>query len=489
MGGFPCECCSQATCNCLTEGELPSISIPGYYIATTNIFDWQPAGDCCWKLTFYKTTTPPWTCSVQETQNFEWKLTCNTSVKTWRNYLPPVFQGNTQVPCPLPSWFCCPPDLTPVDVGTTQSTLEVKGNTKFFVFYRPWKIEVYLSRKLVMCGDTEVCKYILASRYYYEYRAFDEVNYGLKMTRQGTVINPCFSKHPEYDIIPQGPDSWGTRQTCEDIDESYLNSKDQGSFSFDRIRIYDTMPTGNVEFTNANTTYSLGCDVQMTSLCLVSFNTDTQVCIQSNPLPPCWCDMTVNPLITVPRVLPNRCNASWPPLTFRGQYYVYICDDGGPGVGIDPGTPTCVILAGGCEDEKPPCAVFDQQSRPINGFGDFDTENCNIVPGPDSIHTTFFDCGSNTSFAINQYEGGPIFAWSATCEPGNCNSQCCDTFTMDCPECEAVNPYQCYTRYLTDSGSRPMIRTITSRELTWNCSGITQRNVCINAPSWTLVIS
>jgi hypothetical protein len=523
MGGFPCECCQQPECVCLTRNDLPEITIAGFSPqpkVPPDIFDWKESGECCWKRTFVPTTTPNWTCASYPLQSYEWSHTCQSKSYTWLNYLPPVFQGNVQVPCPLPTWFCCPPDTTPVPVGTTNAVYSFKGSVVFFLVYRVWKVEVYLTRKILTCGNEQVCKYVLASKYFYEYKTKAELYSKTKVSRLGTVNLNCFSKHPSYDynsINEPNADENGwvgsDPKSCQDVDDTFIsNMTDSGVFSFDRIRLFDTMPTGNVLLNNSNVLYSLPCQVTMSTLCLTQLNQDTQVCIytptiddvEDNPnalagTPPCWCNMTENPLSTEPSILANRCNYFAPIGQPRIQYQIYYCDSGGIGIGLDPGETTCIILQGGCDDTKPPCSTYNQQCAPTDWVS-YPSTNCLQTFAPDSVGMnkdqfghiiSKFDCGCDPYFVSgpgNPYELSPIFAWSATCQPGNCGS-CCSSLSMQCPECEAVNPYKCYQAYLTTFGASglPMIRTIDSKELTWSCSGVTQYNQCINAPSWTII--
>lgn len=499
MGGFPCECCEQATCVCLTYNDLPEITVPGFRVQIPlGSLPWTESGDCCWKQTLIPIVFPEWSCSAYTLQSYDWSHTCQSKSYTWKNFLPPVFQGNAPIPCPLPSWFCCPPDLEPVLVGTTNSTFSFRGSVVFFLVYRVLKIEVFITRKILTCENQQVCKYIVASKYYYEYRTDSKVYAEQKVTRLATVNLNCFSKHPEYDydsadLAEADEDGWygftGKPQTCEDVDQAFINNMDGGGvFSFDRIRLFDTMPTGDVLFNNSNVLYSLPCEVSMTSLCLTQLNQDTQVCIYTPTIddveddssaivgtPPCWCNMTENALVTVPTELYNRCDYFEPIGNLRDQFKVYYCDDSGIGVGLEPGNTTCVILQGGCDDTKPPCDTYNKQCAPLD-WVDYPSTNCLVTLAPDSVGIDLaFDCGCN----------GSPFSFSAIPEPGNCGP-CFETFVMDCPECEEVNPYKCYQAYLTDFNGSPKIRTIDSKQLTWNCSGVTQYSQCINAPSWTL---
>lgn len=510
MGGFPCDCCEEQPCDCLTYSELPNITIPGYIVAIPNGgigLPWQQAGDCCWKRIFYPSQEPAWTCFSETMQSYEWNLTCNTKAFTWKNYTPPVFQGNQQVPCPLPESFCCPQDLTPVEVGTTQSIFNFRGSVQFFLFYRISRIEVYLSRKKLLCGNSEVCKYVLASKMFYEYKSGAHINDEYKVTRQASVLLSCFSENPNYDYTSVNDDNadengWvpglaGLRKSCNDVDATFINGISSNAFSFDRVKLFNTLPTGNVQFTNSDVLSNLSCELSMSSLCLTQLNQDTQVCIysptsqeDSRGSDPCWCSMEVAALPVTNAILPNRCNASFPPNTPRTQYYVYYCETG---AGLEPGGTTCVVLSGGCEDTKPPCATYPQQCEPsLTGWATHADINCLGALSPKDINfLPYFDCGCSQYFLITPGTPPvvePIFTWTATCQPNNCNATCCNTFTMDCPECEVSNPYKCYQAYLTSfGGSLPMIRSITSRTLTWNCSGVTQRSHCIDAPSWTLV--
>jgi hypothetical protein len=497
MGSFPCECCQQPECVCLTLNDLPEITIAGYTSVSTTLIHWKESGECCWKRTFMPTVTPNWTCTSYTAQTYEWGMTCQTKSYTWLNYLPPVFQGNTQVPCPLPTWFCCPPDVNPVPIGMTQAGYFVKGSVVYFLVYRPSQIEVFLTRKILTCGNTQVCKYVLASKYFYEYRMFRKMYGSNKNYKQATVLLSCFSEDPEYDYDsadePNADENgWinDVVESCQDVDATWVEDNDpftNGKFSFDRIRLFDAMPTGDILLNNSNVLYSLPCEVTMSTLCLTQLNQDTQVCIytpsipdpndptqQFSEAPPCWCNMTETPTATFPDYLANRCNYFVPIGQPRTQFQVYYCDSGGVGIGLEPGGTTCIILSGGCDDTKPPCATFNKECRPPNTpWATWPVnESCWDIDGPGSVFSSFFDCGCTVS---------GVFYWSAICAPGSCGS-CCSSFSMECPECETVNPYKCYAMYIPQE----MVRTIEAKELTWECSGVTQHSQCINAPSWTI---
>lgn len=471
--------------------------------------NWLQVGDCCFRKTFTPSPEASWSCVATEPiQTFDWSVSCNTSFLTWNNHSQPLWfeQGDPNAPCPIPEELCCPDPTTPVTIGTTSSTYSYRGVVAFWLWYRPQKIEVYVTRALVDCGNgTEVCKYSIVSKYFYEYRYATILGEDHNWNRTASLSNNCFVKNSQYDTTSNGwvplsrygfnmlnpPDlsSMTWYNTCLNPPTVDISTLPSGNFSFDRVKLYDALPVGTETFDNSNVSFS--CPIDFQEICQNSFNPVTQVCLFSPSgifsEPPCWCDGTIVELSTNTETLANRCNYDTPDFGFPDQYVTYSCTQMGPN-----GPMICTINYGGCDLVASPCATYDKHCTGlVNGIPTIVTytvtNQCNqylgsTVGGASSV---LFDCSCN---AINNIPPQPApenqAFWydPSTCNSENCNSNCCFEFHV-CEACEEQNLYKCYSKYTG------IFRDITSRTVTWNCSGVTQRSYCINSPSWTLTFA
>lgn len=525
MGWFPCECCIPGEeCTCLTIEELPQVTKTGW-----TADPWTQVGDCC-----FKTTLKPnisifdlWdetaTCvspGVIQTANFA--ATCETIAYTWNNHDRPLwFEWNDpNKPCPIPSELCCPDPLGPVQVGTTSSSIQWRMGLGFLLYFINPSIDVYITKALVDCGgQNPVCKYVLMSTSHHSYMSFFPFSSDVNYARSASVTNSCYSKRPNTDKSSNGweRDCWNGISFKQDeellpiyppnfddetwyascIDRQYVDftSGSGNVFQFDRIKFLDAMPSGNVSFSNSDILSGQPCSVDLDELCgFTPTYLDDEVCIYSpepysdNGIlskPPCFCDSNdLSTLTTYVETFYNRCD--------NGQYTLYQCF---PGIDDLPGS--CTTANSTCDDDASPCGTFTGSCLPVNQAGllqfiDYQPTNqcvdqtglCVLNPNaimffgefggipPQYIGTHKFHCNCDPSnmFILNG------------CFADNCNSNCCHTFTI-CEPCNEINPYKCFSKYVGLFG------TVSNRTFTWNCSGVTQRGHCFQAPTWSLTFS
>lgn len=533
MGWFPCECCTPGEeCTCLTIAELPQVTKTGW-----TADPWTQVGDCCFKTTLrpninilniWNETATCVAPGVIQTASFT--ATCQTTAYTWNNYDQPLWfeQSDPNKPCPIPSELCCPNPVGPVQVGTTSSTISWRMGLGFLLYFVNPSIDVYITKALVDCGgQNPVCKYILMSTSHHSYKAFFPLSTDVNYTRAASVTNNCYSKKPNTDkssngwerecysgisfkddenLVPMFPPNFESETwyaSC--IDKQYVSfssSTVEGFFLFDRIKFLDSMPSGNISFSNSDTLSNQSCSVNLDELCGFIPNVeDDELCIYSpEPYsnngvlskPPCFCDSNdLSTLVTIINTFSSRCDNEVAPGQPSSQYTIYQCV---PGIDGIPGS--CLTINGGCDADVSPCGTFNSNCLPTTQAGlkifvDVEPSNLCVEESGfcsfDPNHIMFFGEFSVTGEYLNAHK------FSCACDPfntfifngcfsENCNSNCCYSFNI-CEPCNEVNPFKCFSKYVGLFG------TVANRTFTYNCSGVTQRGHCFQAPSWTLNFS
>jgi hypothetical protein len=471
MGKLGGCCCA---CDCLTVGELPTISISGWTGGS-----WS--GSCCYEQTFTPNTTPAWTKSCSGTL---YDATAEEECVTehWR-VLGSLWRGFGIDSCDdIPDDYCCPPGREKIATTTTNWTWE--DNAFLAVWRRPYQIIVRVSQEEVDCegveGQTGGCKIVIRSRYVYEWASKIYKNSNSTIDQTVTMHNTtCFEVNDDYVITSTPP----TETTCDDVPSDPANGGFGslnntcaffGNFYFDRVKYYDDMPTGSVEFTNSDVP---GCD---SSLCDYSpYAYVNQACVYGPTEPvqtancafqePCYCTGTISEVSAT---------------ITQG---VAICQDDSP------------YALSGCNTCNPPapsncttdfCAPIGPYTCPDSGYSmyrlgftnsDAGTQSC-LVPGvgSDGIRqATFIACGQNRSL---EGIGGilPPYSRLHTCTVEDCNSSCCE-YIDDCPCCVEE---QCKPIYSSEYYS-----TVITHTRSQTCSGLTSASVCTNAPTWTITLS
>lgn len=489
MGGIGRCCC---TCDCLPVEDLPSVSISGWTGQ-----GWT--GTCCYEQIFTPNTPFAWTKNCSGLL-YDGTVTQNCVTEHYA-VLTPDYRGYEISPggCDtLPEDFCCPEAVE--HVATTETDFETKANSFFVLWRRPKQIIVRVSQEQVDCrgveGQTGGCKIVIRSRYVYESVSIVYQYSSTQIDQSVEMINTtCFEVDNRYIVdVNHAPEL-----TCQDIPndpddvtivQGFVSCKKTLDFYFDRVRYYDDMPEGNVQFTNSDVP---GCEA--TSCDYEPLNFTSQVCIYGPTqeirdytssvyqgpcdfTPPCYC--FENPT-------ESAYSISFPELTCNLDFA-----NVRTGCFNDPcSVPACAALTGEiCGNPGDPVPTYDcPELLEVNQFeyicptafrsvGAF-SSGCNEIENDESNQLTYIGCGCSSSVSGNQAETISPFFDVSDCFEGNCNPDCCRVFD-DCPCCEP----ECKPKY--EPGGQPLI---TSHSITFSCSGITPQSVCTNAPSWTITLA
>ena len=449
MGGIGRCCCGE--CECLTLEELPNISISGM---TGGI--WQET-ECCWIKTFtFNSPQAVTTTCLPVHSKSDYTAICEADIYAVKSPLPPLFEGECQE-WPLPLEYCCSSDA-PYLLASREATCMGTWQQRMRVSYKAKDIVVKASRQNVTCNGVTECRLVLYATYNYEYNF-------LVMTEEQSDTSYSITTSENQSCVQQGdPDPPCSEELVEpSVSFDCTTPLDTGlfGFSFSRVKIYDSWPTGAVQFTNADVLEE-GCS---TPIC----NEDefiTQACIQITG-DQCKFTCPVGTLTTEQITPRNVCDAPFNQYAFECLGAFTIVTSCGHDEGDDR---TCTPITRGkiyyppvdnliCQDEHQ-CQGFGITWEDPNAYGFF---NNNQVP---LVGDLFVD-GFYPGFVV------PCIA-SADPLPAECqwgDDPCGGDF--------ARNNFPFFDSYFDD---------ITAYSYSATCSNTTQ-SLCVNAPSWTITFA
>ena len=483
MGGIGRCCCA---CECFPVEDLPTVTISGYTGA-----GWT--GNCCFQQVFTPNTTPPW---VKRCSGKLYEFSSSQQCVTHHHaILSPDYRGfevGPGDPCETrPDGYCCPAGSE--HVATTNTNWEFIDNEFMAAWIRHTSITVRISQEQVDCegveGETGGCKIVVRSRYAYESVSSLFANRTEQADQSVTLESAdCFEVNPKF-IVDLNP---SPEVTCETIpsdpnEVAFENCRAEADFGFDRVKYYDEMPSGPVEFTNEDVP---GCD--STSCDYEPYAYVNQICIYGpteeinalDPDPPFPC-LFILPCECFNGVYRNDFVSSFPDLScdlsvvnsiagcFSDPCVIPNCANeivtfcGNPGDPVEtydcPEVLAPTAFSYGCNS---PDALQRRIFAPESG--------CLPFLGDESTAITYSGCGCNNAASGGLPDEFPYLDTS-DCFEGNCNPNCCREFD-DCPCCGPV----CKPLYIGNIGM------IQSHSLTQTCTGLQSASVCINAPSWTI---
>lgn len=473
MGGIGRCCCA---CECFPIEDLPTVTIGGYTGAA-----WT--GNCCFQQVFTPNTTPGWSksCSSMLYEGSVFQQCTTNHLRQTRGSYRGFEYGPLAGDCSaVPEDYCCGGAYAPI--ATTVSTSTHTDNAFMAVWRRVKNILVQISQETVDCdgveGQTGGCKFVVRSRFSYQYVSAIYQNGMTTGSQTVTMTNEdCFEVNPDYVFSNGG----GSVITCSDVPNTPPSSGgganlclSSGEFYFDRVRYFDELPTGNIQFTNANVPgcISSSCDYQ-------PYNYLPSVCIYSPSSPsaasgcffnePCYC--TDEPTSTGPVI----------------EYAAENCFSDGLGnspnvTDLDGCFDEPCIPAISCTTNLTICATAEYEC-PGTGF----STNClDFESNPENEATCFRPgvgfagpsaCGC--AFSIEEAGGRePPYFDVSDCFVGNCNPLCCD-FLDDCECC--LPDGRCLSSF-----SAKYYQSVETHTRTQTCSGLSSQSVCTGAPSWTI---
>lgn len=470
------KCCCG--CECLLAEDLPDVAI-------TNHTGGGWTGECCFEQIFTPNTTPSWSKSCTGLL-YEASVSeqCITEHWTQANFAYRGFEYFTGDDCnTIPEDYCCPGAYE--KIATTTTNGEWVDNGFMALWKRPKHIIVRISREEVNCdevqGQTGGCKLVIRSRYVYEYKTKFYRN-ELNWSWQSVDLHnqDCFEIDQDFVIEESIP----TPITCNDVALSPPTSADpcmsSGEFYFDRVRYYDNMPTGSIDFTNIHIP---GCTA---NACDYSpYNYASSVCIYSPSAPiipgidvnggcffdqPCYCTETVFQVESTHTYGPTICGGENVMITSFGG-----CD-------MVPCIPfLCDVILTECDLDQYECPASSYTSN-CSSF-DIDPENPATCyrQGFGFALGDFNACGCSNSLG-GVGEDPPPYNRTVFCDdPTSCNTTCCQYFD----DCECCHPdgrcRQIHAGYWW--------QTVAEHTRTQTCSGFSSQSICTNAPSWTITLS
>jgi hypothetical protein len=456
MGGIGRCCC---TCECVLFSELPAISIGGMTGQ-----GWQ-GSLCCFRQAFtfnatqtdsVITTAPIWTSSATQDRTQEVK----TFVRPYQRMYSSPGPGDWCDDVDYES-ECCPERN--VLMGTLREILQETLEYKLQVEYRRESVEVEYSKQKVDCDGSEVCRYVVKLSIFYSY---DYVYLTERQSSRQVISTPaggCF--------VVAGPDSNGKEASFTDESAGSTSSGSGfGTFRVDRIKYYDSAPTGTITFVTTDTDT---CDrTNFTDpVCETEGNYVSQVCLTADlESPPCWCSGTT--IGFEDDTWDNEGASGCSPYAL-----IFGCEE-----------VFCSFSADLCSEESVPCSTTVQCSaiQTAEGCSDPVFVLTGLDPSwviGDQFFSFFPDCcisvGSTT--VCSSYPFGP----QSPCNDVplgsglECDEECCHSYIDFEESCPACNLFiiSCEPKYGNPD------RTITAHTLTTSCSGPTARSACIPTPS------
>jgi hypothetical protein len=454
MGGIGRCCCGS--CECVLFSELPTISIGGMTGQ-----GWQ-GSLCCFRQAFVFnatqtdsviTTAPIWTSSAIQDRTQEVRTSLNARQRMYSFPGPGDWCEDADY-----QLECCPERN--VLMGTLREILQETLEYKLQVEYRRESVEVEYSKQKVDCNGSEVCRYVVKLSIFYSY------GYAYLTERQSsrqvisTPAGGCF--------VVVGPDSNGREASFTDESEGTIESgQGFGTFRVDRIKYYESAPTGTITFVTTDTDT---CDRTnfIDPVCETEGNYVSQVCLTADlESPPCWCSGTT--------------------AGFEDDTY-----DGSGGCSpyalvFDCGNVFCTFGADLCQEEEVSCVLTVQCSALQTAEGCSDPVFLLAGLDPvwqvgDQFFSFFPDCCiSRGGTVCASYPFGP----KSACEdvpPGSgleCDEDCCHSyidFEESCGNC-SLFIISCEPKHGVPD------RTVTAHTITTSCSGPTARSACIPTPS------
>lgn len=315
MGKIGNCCC--ITCQCLTAGTLPNVTISGF---TGGAWVNYGTDSCCWYKEFTPNSPFTYTTVCQTLTDSSITIQCNATDYAASKQKLKIFLDddcNAGTPavgytCPLPDEYCCDGTTTTMRHKTRITTTWNQG-AKFVVSYRLAGYRFYIAKQSVTCTPTgTACRWqtVLEATYEY-YWAKRDYRTGTRV-RAITDVGACFKKNTN------GLDDAGCQDTglCERTDtianipaDCSQANENYGSISMSYMKVFDVQPNGTYQYSSLD----LGTESNCTGAkCTYSGNFISQYCVQWNTTiaNPCWCTTTTGSPVNYPYTFQSSCNPS-----------------------------------------------------------------------------------------------------------------------------------------------------------------------------------
>jgi len=497
-----CYCCSP--CNVIEESELPFIKIAGY----KSEFGWQnmDSQGCCWCITFVP-------------EEIDWTVTCSGTLGTQKynrkiagtqyayEYSVPGFGGVGAGPIicgatfPFPD---CPDDSCPSlhAVQTTSMDAEMQIDWAIKFAHRVQKISICLSKKTVSCeGEDDEEKWIMQSSKFYLW------NVSAIGKRSFSVVTTGASDSPCYDLL----DEWYVNLTCNLTEDFCCESPvelecstrlqpnvflESGNVVFTRVKFFDELPTGTVQFCDADTPENCdwGDPESWQTSCNAPDEYETQFCVSVSGWPEeiynCMCELTYDGGLEEVLLRPQL---RWPTCKQNGNFRV--------------NDRQCTYVVQGCDAQalirecrinldEPDCDAIPVNWPKQEGcywYKDPQEGDCQgCAPG----FTTFYEYFLSENNWFTECDGGilggvaflPLIAWPPNMVQANfdcnseegCNASCC---IYQLCEYEDSTCEFCYAKFI---GGFTDLSELTE---SFECDWVANANYCLTPGCWSIQIA
>jgi hypothetical protein len=413
MGKFNCKRCCDNPCVC-GASTPPTITITGYTGG-----GWNSVSDCCKEQVFTPNSSLISRCCANLFEK-SWDQQCVR--KAWAFNM--TFPYETAPPtCPPdPDKYCCP-DPPLIHIGTQTIDYFEKHRLRLQISFDKPTIIVSFGRDNFTCSGVTECKWFMKVKVCYEVTSAYQYDIGWTRTLTTVSVNSCFDANTMFDGTETSP-SYPVSDSC---DAGWLGcSSDTGPVCFERIKIWDTLPSdGIITFEDSDTGSS--CETKPT--CADILYGESQICF-------------------APAGSLGDCNPCWYPYSIVDNPTTYTC--GGETIDTvfarDCSEDPCLILVQGCD---PPtiCPVVTQ-TLPCESvaFGTDDDESCDCLPrflAEGTIcPTAALDAGGapvSCGFFANSSNPSPAFTSNfGVCMDTPCETDCCNY--LDCGTCPVCVP-------------------------------------------------
>lgn len=477
-----CYCCGN--CYVIPDEELPSITVSGWNFVGWGSIGGTEGGSCC-RCAFFTPVDESYTesCSnVFATQEMNSEI-------SW------LMQG---IRSNKPNVLCGPLDTLPedttehqcfeiIDISSHTVTTAEKKSFKLLFRYKKDQLRVCLSKQTITCGDQDpVEKWVLLSEYSYNYYTYLTIGKEKSISSESSLLHECFQLREGLESCDDScQETIDPPCTHEDMLESpngYCLGA-QGIASFQRVKFFDEIPTGEQTFTNLDTPEECSWDfcenpdgyVDQFCVSVSSWPTCIYSCrCEETYIDPIICERTYSITSTCPNCSLPPCNStcmSWF-ITGSGLVPLNPCSAAIvclPCTPVDCGTYTTYCI---CNPALPTCEGGSNVVLPPEDGG------CTTwLSDYLSWAQTFSSmCGD---YSGPRFNGGfeTICYEAVGCDLENCDTECCWYYPCSIGD---SNCGFCYTKFSWGSTS------VTSYSISFSCD-LTPVSACINAPTWTVI--
>lgn len=279
---------------CTTEDAAvaPTVTTSGYTLSSS-------AGNSCCHTSIW---SPNSTASVQHCCDtlavHSAEIICTS--QDWMVAFDNSVAANS-APCPVSQARCCP---VPYQLSEFVETAKLTQTNKFAVdFYRVGRT-VVVGKEEIRCDPdtTPVCRWFVRVLDEYRYDASINSEIVNEYSLTNTFLDDCYFVTPSYTNRSTSTTSCGAPDNCDsDLPDGSACKANRGAsadnvcfegngtFCVQRIKFFDTRPSGSITLLATDTLPASGCDEVACGPKCESWDQEACVSSPSSILPPHWC--------------------------------------------------------------------------------------------------------------------------------------------------------------------------------------------------------